>query len=467
MSIKSWYEVLNWPSLPNFGDCHTITELSRFRENYALTADITRLKHNLLETLTGKFEMQYLRIMGEPGAGKTSFLYSLIKDGAGEDKQNEKLLRQFVFHIFHVNRADSEHYVEIIQKEVRSAWKQYYEAIGFNDIYLSITSKKSSSIKEQLNDLTDYYKHNKAKFAEKVLIFVIDDVDLLPGSQLVEIATTVIKNLEVRSVKKWLVIRNETFAEYTGDSKTIVSSFFPEHHQFPNVPLYEIIEYRIKSLTKNSGSNPFSRALCHTVTKLCASNLRESLATLKSILELTDPKGLKGKATGEEFVQNYINRISIKAFIQEGLLPNITNPELRNVPVPIPLDLIILARIIQDEQLLFRCVQDCINVRHSSVNSGSSNSRTEFKLREETFSHSVKQLAEKGLLYKQGKNIQLTGKGEVLSVYANRAAYISDMLELSTSHFDQNALEKRFNDLCRVTVDHEKIATDAIYWERQ
>lgn len=465
MSIKSWYGILNWSSLPNFGDCHTISELSRFRENYALTLEITRLKHNLLETLTGKFEMQYVRLMGNPGAGKTSFLYSLIKDGAGEDESTKRLLDQFIFHVFHVNRADSEHYVETIQREVKAAWATYYKNLGLDDVYLSITSKHGSSIKDQLNDLTDYYKANKEKFTSKVLIFIIDDVDLLPGDQLVEIATTVIKNLEIRSVKKWLVIRDETFSGYTHDSRMVVRGFFPDHHKFPSVPLYDIVRYRIMSGTNSKGVNPFSQILCETVTRLCAGNLRESLATLKSVLEHTDPKGLKDK-TGEEFVQQFINRVSIMAFMNEGLLPSLFDKELRNVPIPIPIDLISLARFIQDENLLFSCVQECATIRHTRSHLKLGNN-AQFRLREETFNFSVKKLSELGLLTKQGRTIQLTGKGEVLSIFAGRDYYVKDVLEATRApYFEQTEMEKRFESLCHVNVDYESVAMDALYWKR-
>ena len=466
MSIDTWYKVLGWDNLPNFGDCHTILEHSRFLENYAQTHDIKRLKRNLLETLTGKFEMQYIRLMGNPGAGKTSFLYSLLKDGNGNDSNIKRLLEQFVFYVFHVNRADSKEFEETIQREIKQAWQNYYNAVDLADMFLSITARPSMSIKEQLNELSTYFKNNRDKFSSKVLIFIIDDVDLLPGEQLIDIATTAIKNMEVRAVKKWLVIREETFSGYTAESKSIVCGFFPDHHKFPDISLYEIVEHRIKSRSQVAKSvNPFSNILCETVTRIYSGNLRESLSALKSILEHVDPKGLK-ENTNEEFIQQYLNRVSIVAFMREGVLPNLFDKKFRNIPIPIPLDLISLARHVQDESLLFSCVNECANIRHAK-SAIKAQGNIEFRLREESFGFSLKQLIDEGLLIKQGKTIHLTPKGEVLSVYADREHYVKDVLAATRPrYFEQTEPEKRFESMCYVNIDHSAIATNSIYWTR-
>lgn len=466
MSIDTWYKVLGWSGLPNFGDCHTILEHPRFMANYAQTSEIKRLKRNLLETLTGKFEMQYIRLMGNPGAGKTSFLYSLLKDGNGNDLATKKLLDEFVFYIFHVNRADSLEFEQTIQREIKQAWQKYYSSVDLEDVFLSITTQPSSSIKDQLNDLSTYFKNNRDRFSSKVLIFIIDDVDLLPGEQLVEIATTAIKNMEVRAVKKWLVIREETFSGYNIDSKSVVRGFFPDHHKFPDIPLYEIISHRIKSANKkNALINPFSNVLCETVTRIYSGNLRESLSALKSILEHTDPKKITGKSS-EEFIQHFLNRASIIALMREGVLPNLFDKKLRNIPIPIPLDIISLARHIQDESVLFACVNECSNIRHIKAAIKASGD-IEFRLREEGFNFSIKQLIEEGLLVRQGKTIHLTPKGEVLSIYADREHYIKDVFAATKPrYFDQSELERQFEAMCHVNIDHSVVATNAVYWAR-
>ena len=122
MSIHLWYPILRWSRLPNFGNCHTLQDLEEFGKNYKETYDINRFRRNLLENLTGQFEQINIRILGNPGSGKTTFIYSLLK--AISENGNKGILDKYVFYIFHVNRAMGEKREELVQQALLDAWSQ-------------------------------------------------------------------------------------------------------------------------------------------------------------------------------------------------------------------------------------------------------------------------------------------------------------------------------------------------------
>jgi hypothetical protein len=393
MSIDLWYPILGWEHLPNFGNCHTVQDLAEFGKNYKETYDIARFRKNILETLTGQFEQINIRILGNPGSGKTSFIYSLIKNYQ-QNSNDGKLLAKYHFYIFHVNRAAGINPDEIVQAAILDAWNSYYLAVKQEGIFESIQNQKVS-IKEKLNLLTDFFKRNRDKFSEKILVFVIEDGDLLPPEELKAVTESIIKHIELSSTKKWLVLRGETYEKYNDDIRRKIDSFFPDLRLFPRLSLYDIISHRIIHTSGGKHpKNPFTSALCERILKLFDGNLREALSALQSILADISP-GKITSTTSVEFIQEYIDQASISSLTRSGHLYNIHLQHLRNVPYPIPLDTICLMRFINDATMLSDTVSDAMNYRWEKVKPKDEDRH--LIIRKEMVSYTLKQLVQYGL----------------------------------------------------------------------
>lgn len=180
--IESWFPILNWDKLPNLGSCHTINNYRDFLRNYFVSYEIDKFKKNLFATLTGEFEIPNMKIMGRPGCGKTSFIYYLLKSAANE---KNILLSKYFFYIFHANRAAGAVTEDVIVHYILEAWGEYYSACGNGDIFSRI-NRQNVSAKEKLNKLTDFFKKRRGEFG-KILIFVIDDADLLSDDEVREL----------------------------------------------------------------------------------------------------------------------------------------------------------------------------------------------------------------------------------------------------------------------------------------
>src|SRR4030042_1538335 len=195
-TIESWFQVLSWVNLPNFGPCHTIKEYKRFINN--------------------------------------------------------NLLSGYYFFIFHANRATGKEKEKVIQEYILTAWRKYYRTCNLLDVYNRI-DQQDIGTKGKINILTDHYKKNRDKF-KKLMIFVIDDADLLTNEEVKDITYYVLRNLALTDVKKWLVIRESTYNGYDIETRGLIDAFFPDRNNFPEIPLYEIIKYRIEH--SSEGSNP-------------------------------------------------------------------------------------------------------------------------------------------------------------------------------------------------------------------
>lgn len=453
-TIKSWIPILKWEELPNFGHCHTIENYETFMENYLVTPQIHQFTENLLITLTGKFEQNNIRILGRPGCGKTSFIYYLKKVA---DANQNSILNKYVFYIFHVNRAVDYSNVDLIRKYILEAWSKYFVACGLEDFFHKI-AEENSSLKAKLNSLADYFINNKSKFS-KILIFILDDTDLIVGNALLDIVSQVIKNLEVSSVKKWLMVREITYDGYNKETKSFVDGFFPDRKDFPHVPFYEIARYRIVNVSRQENAkNPFSKPLCNAVLeRLFNGNLRESLSMLKNILEIV-PTGRFTENTDESVIQNYLNKSSINAFFELHILPNLHLPRYRSIDLPLPLDILLLAKHIKSIDLLFGAVNSVIETRADKAKL--THSESFIKVRNDDFNFSLDKLIDLGLIIKKGKHVELTSKGFLLTDYASRNNYMTLCKKLSTENINE-----RYWNLAEQGINHSEIAMSIITWE--
>lgn len=430
-SISSWFPILNWEKLPNLGHCYTHTERDKFLNDYYVNRQLTTLYLNICETISNERNSANIRITGDPGAGKSSFLYALKNMAEeGDDK-----LKSFYFYIFKINKVDDvdtiNQYTSEIIFNIKRAWKSFYKSNNLQDIYTRFKQQKLSQ-KDLINKLSEYYKDNVDEF-NKVLVFVIDEVDLLPGSHVATVADCIIRNIEEPSVKKWLVLREVTYQNYSGQTKNRIEQFFPDPYSFPTISLHELVCHRISkssSLTRipnEYAKNPFSKMLCDEKIKpVCEGNLREALSLLKTLLEENLPKKIQLNSS-EEFIQKYIDTVAINTFLRSQKIINLHADIFRVALYPLAIDILGCARYHSSEGIIFGALNDCVNERDKSIGHkiSGSDENLEIKIRTGDYKIVIERLVGHGLLHidNKKKTAAITPKGVILSKFSATEHY--------------------------------------------
>lgn len=454
-AIDSWFEILNWKSLPNFGACHTIIDYEKFMQSFLLSNELTRLERNLLVTLTGNFEIQNIKFTGRPGCGKTSFINYMTR--ASEQGKND-ILSKYVFYVFFANRVDVDKVEDTVRSYILEAWEKYYEQCGLSDFFHNIDDQAISK-QQKIAALTDYLKKNRIKF-KKILVFVIDNVDLVTDQMAYDITYNVLNNLTVGVIKKWLVVRENTYNGYSTKTKCLIDAFFPDQKVFPYMSLHELIDHRIKHTAGSAKpKNPFSPELSDLVLeRLLDGNLRGALAILKNILEESPPGDLHEK-TDETVVQRYFNKNSINTFLKLNILPNLYDPIYRSSSFPLPIDILKMNRYIRFAELLYGAVSQVTRIRADKAKI--IDESKSIRIRSDDFQFSLERLIALGLAEKSGKAIEQTKKGSLLTDYVDRKHYINVCKELIHEPYRDEVFDKLIN----TTINHQKIALDMISWD--
>lgn len=454
MAISDWYPILNWANLPNFGFCHTITDVEEFKKNFVETEPLLEFRKNLLETLNGSFESHFIRILGKPGSGKTTFLYSLIRMNGSGAKNN--LLDKYYIYVFHVNKARAEDPEPYVMDQFLIVWNKYLTDAGLGHIFESINSQ-TLDIKLKLSRCNDFFLANKDKF-KKVLIVALDDVDLLEPRTMRGIIVASISHLEAASIKKWLFIREETFDKYDPETKRLISQFFPEARPFPQISLFDVVQHRIKNTSGTSHAlNPFPASLCDHVQATYDDCLRESLPALKAILENRFPTGFH-QNQAIEFIQNYLEKAGIAVLIRSNRLPNLHASAYRTVPYPISLDMLALMAFIQDETLLIGAANHAINARRHRINAKYKDE--EIKLQRNQFGYSLEAIIKAGLAIREKNAVFLTALGRSIASYCGKKFYSEACFSaiLNTRTLSSKEYTDEYQLMSFVEIDHEEIA---------
>ncbi|HGW4591522.1 TPA: hypothetical protein ACNH0U_001010 [Proteus mirabilis] len=399
------------------------------KKNYFINQDINTLYLNLCTTLGDNgIGSQNIRILGNPGAGKTSFLYALKQ--MSENNQ-DSILNKFYFYIYHINKSDGlteeDSYKNEINKNIISAWKEFYNVNGFSDDYMRIESQKLT-FKETINLATQYYKENKKLFS-KIMIFAVDDVDLLPDEDVIKVVDHILRSLEINSVKKWLCIRKVTIESYAAATKRRVEEFFPDPYTFPKISLFDLVNYRIdKAFDDNRNiKHPFSKILCEdTIVPICEGNMREGLALLKTILENVLPKGFAKKETNELVIQNYIAKSAVETLCSSQKLLDLHSITFKRCSFPLAVDILACIRHHASESIIYGSLTDCcIRRDHLSGNIIGEDNRIA-QVRSSDFNAILNKLIEFQLVLKHDKDsYHLTDKGKVLSSFSTRDFYFN------------------------------------------
>ena len=461
-SIRSWYPVLGWEKLPNFGHFHTNRGIESFKKNYYVSSELKTFYLNLIETMKNGYDSVNIRITGDPGAGKTSFLYSLIE----QSKISGSGFENFVFHIFHINKADHETYEKEIQHNIKEAWKKYYYESGMGDHYIKVR-QQNLPLKDTINRLSDIFKENKSNF-NKILFFIIDDVDLLDGVDVAKIADCVIQNIEVASVKKWLVLRDVSYENYTGKTKDKIEQFFPDPFKFPTISLYELISHRIKNTSCESIESgtkakiPFSKEICdEVILTMCDGSLRQGLSLLKTILEESLPKRLT-TSNDEKFIINFLDKASINTLLSSNKLINLHSNNFRTSVLPLAIDILMSSCFHNSYNIIYGSTNDA-TVKRDNLSGKIASSQDRFiKMREEDFKHSLKSLVDHGLIKLDGKDkILITEKGKIHSKYITSNHYFE---YCKTKQYSTSG-DKTYWELAKYHLDYKQIVTTLLTWQ--
>ncbi|MCA3928879.1 LYR motif-containing protein [Vibrio vulnificus] len=464
-SISDWYPVLNWSKLPNFGSCHTKQCVTEFTNSYYRDEKIVTLYQNICQTLSADYASANVRISGDPGAGKTSFLYAIKK--YSDNPEAVSVLSNFYFYILHINKVDDigteSKYKDEIIYHVKRAWKEFYISCGQKDNY-SRFKHQDLDDKALVNKLSDYYKNHKADFS-KILVFVVDDVDLLPGEHVGTIVDLVLKNIEIGSVKKWLVIRKTTFDNYSAATKKKIEQFFPDPYQYPSISLYDIANYRVRNTSNSDDPKmPFSKEMCDQIVMLiCEGNIREGLSLLKSVLEENFP-GNMPSSSGEEFIQNYLDKCVVRTLSSSQKLIDLHAKLFRVSHFPIAIDILSCAIHHTSIDLVFGGVNDCLLKRN--INSGYLVGKKDktFKLKPSDFDFVLNRLVEHGLIEKiQKDRIRITEKGLITAHFCNGEYYYDYCYSKNNLHFEGDT----YWQLAKRTLNHKEIMDTYQVWSNQ
>jgi len=333
---------------------------------------------------------------------------------------------------------------------------------------MSIESQ-SISLKDKLNMLSDYFQQNRAKF-KRILIFVIDDADLLENAEVRDIVLSVLRNLALGGVKKWLVIREGTYNGYDIETRNLVDAFFPDRRIAPETSLFDIVKYRIeKGSNSTEPKNPYSEEICYLVIeRLHNGNIRESLAVLRNLLDVIAPKRLAPYAD-ESVIQNYMNRSIINGLLTLNILPNLYDPMYRSNMFPLPIDILMMNRYFKSSSTLMGSVNMISEYRVEHSRLLPDHKRA--SIRSEDFDFALEHLINLGLAEKiEKKMIQQTKRGSLLADYIDRANYKNLCKELLTAKMRDEGIsveeEKLFWNLTNVKVNHQEMAMNILAWDK-
>jgi hypothetical protein len=440
-----WFDVLGWKQSPNWGICHHYGSKKEFDLSYFRSPDLEKFENGLLQTLTGNFEHLNQRILGAPGCGKTTFVYSLVRFNG-----HNELAKRYFFEIFHINRAADGDTTKLVQSAVLKAWKRYYADAGQSAIFEKIEQAKVDE-REKLNRCSDHFKSNRSQF-HKTMIFVIDDVDLLTGEEALAVVSAVMRNLEVAQVKKWLMMRESTYQGYTPEQRLRINSFFPRERAFPSLDAHAVVTHRV---TNTSGGEtpkmPFSQTLCSFLAKLYNGNLREILGVLEEVIQSTEPTNLR-ESTDELFIQQMCDRRIVKLLLENRHLVNIHEQRFRPIPLPIAFDALRMIRYLQDAELAFTAVAEIESYRVAQLKDRTPYERLRIRTRD--FENALQALEHAGLVSRSRRLVELTPLGDVVETFCDQQYYEDFTLrELGLSENDS-----LYVLLLNIKIDHQSFA---------
>lgn len=375
VGISEWYPVLNWECLPDMGPCHSYAasgEIDQFKQRYLVEGDLERFYGTVLDKLRHNRATQaVVLIKGDPGIGKTTFIYSLVAHTTSNKILNEK----YVIYACHANNIQGNNWEHEVLYHAKKALKVLFMECNQMERFDTICCKHDDGdegLRQQVRCLKTCVSdsEHRAKFT-KTLIFVLDNVDSVTESERVLDAFELVNNvLEPGIIKKWFVVRQETLtAKYTKTQRERLFSFVADQLAFPKVNLFDVAKKRINNTTGAGENkiNPFSKEMCdEVVLPFCNGNLRDGLSVLEAILRNVSPKGFAGRNTDESVIQNYIRKGMAKTLAERELLVNLHLAKYRVIEIesPIIYDLLCFVPYTNEKRKLLALLYEATEMRN-------------------------------------------------------------------------------------------------------
>lgn len=314
MELEKWKSLLNWNSVPPFGTIHKLSP-EKFEEYYYLPDRVKEVVDTIYFSLEEKYGNTNTLIIGEPGSGKTTFLYYLVKRLA----EHSAILSQYSFSILHINRFSSTSDAEkVIEHRVLGILQSYFAANDLIDIFNKLTGD-DTILREKINRIEDFIILEKDRF-KKQLIIIIDDIDETDEVDVERNLKYLFGLLECEQIPKWLVVRNTSLDHYKRDFISFIETKFGRSIAFPRVDLYGVLNQRIMAANPK-GTNPYLQPLCAMMVQVFNNDLRRAVANAAAFLEhLSAPAENNYSA---EFIYNYFAKSFTRVMVAINIFPNI------------------------------------------------------------------------------------------------------------------------------------------------
>ncbi len=424
VGVTEWFKLLGWISYPDLGNCHSLLTEGRTKEfdlRYYSSDELKEFASNL------KLKLQHtsaagtmMLVQGNPGIGKTTFLFTLL-DHATKDKQ---LNAQYKFYICHANNAKGENWRYQILEKIKESLFELYEESEQGNVFDRLCCEivdSEQGLAAQVLELKNYVFNpaNKGKFS-RTLVFILDNIDTIDdANRLMDIFEFINSTIEPGGIKKWLIVRPETLEKFTSKQLTRIDSFVTNHEELPLVSLHKVIEKRILNTTGSSDFkkiNPFSKELCdELILPVCDGSIRAGMDVLAKLLELRKPKGFS--VTGgqsERALQTYIRTGVTAALYVTKKIPDLHKSKFRvtSLETPLVFDLLNLINFASNPTRLKGLLHTATERRNQHTRYLVSGRTRTFTIQPSEFNEAIRILIENKLVYSNSDRVFLTEKGK-------------------------------------------------------
>lgn len=330
-NMEKWVGMLNWSKIPEFGPIHKLDD-DRFSGCYYLPETVAEVVDRIAFSIDKDYGFTNKTIVGEPGSGKTTFVYFLKQFLLKNGHENN-----FHIEILHLQRlVDEKEYKSVVEKRTLKILKAYFYANAQGRHHENILKGETIS-KEIVNKLEDFIMANRPLFKKK-LIIIVDDIDETPEEIVEGCVRYLYSLLECDQVAKWLVLRATTLDHYNGQFLDWITTKFPHRIRFPRVDLHGILDKRITH-DNPGGDNPFIPDLCHLMITTFGNDLRAAVHNSLSFLDLLPPPDTV--KNNPKFVGQYFKMNFTKVMSQIGIFPNIYADSISHT-VPLEKDVFLI-----------------------------------------------------------------------------------------------------------------------------
>jgi nucleoside-triphosphatase THEP1 len=315
-----WLLALAWQSFPPFGPIHKLPD-TQFAKLFYLESKLEEIVNTIAFSLEHMYGLTNKMIIGQPGSGKTTFIYFMAKALS----RKHKTFSTFVFDVIHINRLDGEDDTNsVIQERLITILKRYFQRNDLSEVWEDLSAHEKNR-KIVINKAEDFIVANKDMFKYK-MILLIDDIDEtnMKIEDLHENLRYFYSLIECEQICKWLTVRDTSLSSYPQKFLEFIETKFPQPIVFPAVDLFGILNHRITA-TNTDGINPFIPELCALLLQVHNYDLRRATTNAFAFLEhLPPPKPPKGQGQlSADFIGNYFLVNFTKVMTQIGIFRNI------------------------------------------------------------------------------------------------------------------------------------------------